>query len=80
MKIYKAGVYIHDVSDLVVGQKYSLAGIVGVFIGIRDETVYQFLNEDDGIGFWIEEYSLQDYMDNKKVCIITGVVRPRKKY
>lgn len=79
MKYYKASTYVHDVGELSVGNTYAIAGIVGQFMGLKNDTMYYFVNVD-GIEFWIEEYLLQDYMDNKLVNNIIGVVKRRKKY
>ena len=79
MKYYRASSCVHDVNELIPNNTYAICGIVGVFVGIKNDTVYWFSNPD-GIEFFIEEYLLQDYMDNNMVNNIVKQIHPRKKY
>lgn len=78
MKYYRASSRVHDVGELMVDNTYAIAGIVGQFMGIKNDTMYYFANID-GIEFWIEEYLLQEFMDNKMVYNILKQIKRRKK-
>lgn len=78
MKYYRASSRVHDVGELMAGNTYAIAGIVGQFMGMKNDTMYYFANID-GIEFWIEEYLLQEFMDNKMVYNILKQIKRRKK-
>ena len=81
MKFYKAGKKVRNIDDLKKGETYSVCGIVGVFtpVASKDEQIYAFEAESEGISLVISRSALMDRAHLGMVYAIKKEIHPREK-